>query len=161
MDNSEELVIGIKKSIADQLEEYLVKQNVEQGCLIGSSCYLNQIDRFAPVPGIADENHFTPDMKAVNRQIEQWAKEGICFCGFIHSHPNGARFLSQSDHQAVESWVCATKLPFLSFGVVDGIGHLELYLAYQETNGIVVIELLTRISDSEELEYVQWRNKNE
>lgn len=153
--------IIIRTSLVEQIAQYFCNGDAEQGSLIGSSQFLNEIDHFVSVCGKANQNHFAPDMDAVNRQIAHWMEEGICFCGLIHSHPNGAGFLSQYDYLAIESWVRAAKLPFLCFGIVDDMGYLRLYLAYQEKTGNVRIKQMIRITDSEDSKYAQWRIKDE
>lgn len=45
---------------------------------------------------------YYPDVQFLNRCIENWAKEGIMFCGVIHSHPSGQTTLSGSDMEYIE-----------------------------------------------------------
>ena len=154
-------VIKIHISVLARMTAHFQKRDIEQGCLIGSSQYLNEVDQFIPIPGMADKEYFIPEINTANENIAHWMEEGICFCGFIHSHPNGAGFLSQADRLAIESWVLAANLPFLCFGVVDGTGFLKLYLAYQEETRNVRIKQMIRIADSEDSQYAQWRIKHE
>ena len=153
--------IQIARPIAEQLERYFANQPVECGCLLGSSRYLNRIDRFAPVPGISDRNHFTPDMDAVNCQIAGWRSQGICFCGFFHSHPDGPAVLSNADLAAIESWVCAADLPFLCFGLADGNGMLKLYLAEKNNTGQVIIRPMRQCAVPGFSRYFVWRVEHE
>lgn len=155
------LKIQIVRPIAEQLVRYFSNHPIERGCLIGSSRYLNRIDHFVPVPGTADMNQFTPDMDAVNRQIATWKEQGICFCGFFHSHPNGPAFLSRADRSAIESWVYAADLPFLCFGLADGNGTLILHLAEKNNIGQVIIRPMQQCAVPGFFRYFVWRVEDE
>ena len=52
---------------------------------MGASKSLDIVDSFALIPAEkAGKYYYIPNIEAANRQIHQWAKEEICFCGFIH-----------------------------------------------------------------------------
>lgn len=40
---------------------------------------------------------YTPSTKKLNLIIQEWAEQGISFCGFAHSHPFDQRSLSSND----------------------------------------------------------------
>lgn len=153
--------IQIARTIAEQIAGYFAGQPMERGCMIGSSRYLNRIDHVAPVPGIADRDRFTPDMDAVNARIAAWRDRGICFCGFIHSHPDGPGVLSGADRAAIERWVRAADLPFLCFGLSDGNGTLKLYLAEKSDTDRVVIRPMRRCAAWGFSRYFVWRVEHE
>lgn len=148
-------------NVYKEMISYFSQGVCERGCLVGASQFLNCIDAFAPVPGLSGKDYFAPDMDAVNRQIAHWADLGICFCGFIHSHPDGAAFLSYADHIAIESWVRAANLPFLCFGVMGEAAKLKLYLSQELENQQVSIFSMQKFTDPVECEYTYWRRRNE
>lgn len=143
MNQSTRMNVKMRRSVFKRVKEYFLSSDAERGGLIGSRRRLNRIDCFVPVSGAANAEQFVPDMEAVNGIIARWRADGICFCGFVHSHPTGGGFLSQEDCRAAESWVQAAGLPFLFFGIVDGGGELHLYLARQEEGGGIVIHPVT------------------
>lgn len=49
---------------------------------MGASKSLDIVDSFALIPAEkAGKYYYIPNIEAANRQIHQWAKEEICFCG--------------------------------------------------------------------------------
>lgn len=44
-----------------------------------------------------DRASYIPDVEQLNEIIEQWQREGIRFCGIVHSHPFGQDSLSSGD----------------------------------------------------------------
>lgn len=154
------LKIMMHKAAFQTLMSYFSKDDCEQGCLIGAGRVLNCVDVVVPVPGSAGEEHFVPDMDEVNRQIAIWAEEGICFCGFVHSHPDGKSFLSGQDRIAIESWLRSSDLPLLLFGVVFFLRKrrkLKLFIAWHDENGELNIISLHRKHQSRRSEFIIWR----
>ncbi len=47
--------------------------------------------------GACSERSYYPDIKRLNEIIEEWGKEGVTFCGIIHSHHPSAGILSSRD----------------------------------------------------------------
>ena len=47
--------------------------------------------------GQTKRNCYTPDVDALNKIIQDWAKLDIEFIGFVHSHPKGIKNLSPQD----------------------------------------------------------------
>lgn len=45
---------------------------------------------------------YAPDIKFLNKCIEEWAEKGIEFCGIVHSHPNGQDTLSSGDMEYIK-----------------------------------------------------------
>ena len=154
-----ELDIYVAGSVVDLIVDRGRRNSCEQAWLIGSSSFLNQIDCVASVAGTSDSDQFIPDMDMVNDIIAQWREAGICFCGFIHSHPMGPGFLSGSDIRAMEAWVTAVRYPFMNFGLVDADGQLKMYLAYGEECGHIRVNELIPIGDNTNKEYLKWRNR--
>lgn len=157
MERPEIPMIQIEKSVIMQIRERLQSDRIEQGCLVGAGDYLNRIDHFVLVPGRAEHDRFVPDPEAVNREIARWSDRGICFCGFFHSHPEGAGFLSCADHVAIERWVLAAGLPFLCFGVVDREANLRVYLAKEGCSRKVSVYELRETNTPHQAEYTNWR----
>lgn len=86
---TQEVVAGIKEFIGDH--------RAEKGGLLGSNDP-GIITHFAPDPTArCNGGAYDPDIDAMNRQIKEWKEEGIAFCGFVHSHPQGVRRLSSYD----------------------------------------------------------------
>ena len=70
----------------------------EIGCILGS---MNDVVcKFAMDMGIPryDAAVYTPDVCHINQIINEWAEEGIKFCGLAHSHPPTQKSLSQNDN---------------------------------------------------------------
>lgn len=49
-----------------------------------------------------DKAIYVPDTAFLNGCIERWSKDGIDFCGIIHSHPKGQKELSSGDLEYIE-----------------------------------------------------------
>ena len=47
--------------------------------------------------GTTEKHSYTPDIKALNKIIAEWAEEDIEFIGFVHSHPQNSERLSPQD----------------------------------------------------------------
>ena len=47
--------------------------------------------------GTTAKNLYTPDVKTLNRVIQDWFEMGIYFAGFVHSHVRGKTRLSWAD----------------------------------------------------------------
>ncbi len=90
----------------------------EAGGILGANKSLDIVDSFALIPAEkAGKYYYIPDIEAANRQIHQWAKEEICFCGFIHSHITDKKELSESDIKFAEQLFNSFHLPVLWFGL--------------------------------------------
>ena len=85
---------------------------------MGANKSLDIVDSFALIPAEkAGKYYYIPDIEAANRQIHQWAKEEICFCGFIHSHITDKKELSEGDIKFAEQLFNSFHLPVLWFGL--------------------------------------------
>ena len=90
----------------------------EAGGILGANKSLDIVDSFALIPAEkAGKYYYIPDIEAANRQIHQWAKEEICFCGFIHSHITDKKELSEGDIKFAEQLFNSFHLPVLWFGL--------------------------------------------
>ena len=79
---------------------------------MGASKSLDIVDSFALIPAEkAGKYYYIPNIEAANRQIHQWAKEEICFCGFIHSHITDKKELSEGDIKFAEQLFNSFHLP--------------------------------------------------
>lgn len=154
----------VSRSVIRRLQEQFSGTGLEQGCLIGSSSRADRIDRVIPVPGHEDAYRFQPDMDAVNRQIRSWAKEGICFRGLIHSHPDGVPIPSDRDLEAMGVWTRAAGLSFLLFGVAavsTGSWELGLWHSCCLPDGAVQILPMVPIPTKRPRAGMKWRFPNE
>lgn len=90
----------------------------EAGGILGANKSLDIVDSFALIPAEkAGKYYYIPDIEAANRQIHQWAKEEICFCGFIHSHITDKKESSEGDIKFAEQLFNSFHLPVLWFGL--------------------------------------------
>ena len=75
----------------------------EAGCILGS--YNGIICEFVFDAGIPrnDVAIYTPNIGLVNQIIADWNKQGICFCGLAHSHPQTQKSLSLNDKNYINT----------------------------------------------------------
>lgn len=90
-------IYQIQETVADQIKLNLSVP--ETGGILGADIH----DRFSVTEfyfdstGRTGKNTYTPDVEALNKVIAEWAKNGIEFVGFVHSHSNRSSKLSQPD----------------------------------------------------------------
>ena len=67
------------------------------------------------------ELSYVPEVRYLNRIIEEWYKNGIEFAGIIHSHPAGKESLSVGDmNYAQLLFNCNPELEFAYFPIICG-----------------------------------------
>lgn len=111
-------MLVIQEEILEKMREIFVFGKEEQGFLLGSASCLNQLDNCYQIPAVqAGIYFFEPDVSAADSMIRNWAKQGICFSGFIHSHIVEKNDLSIPDIEFAKKLFCAYELPVLWFGL--------------------------------------------
>ena len=79
-----------------QVYQTIGRLPAEQGGILGAA--RDVICRFYfDTDGRNSDSIYCPNAKRINRILEEWANEGITFCGVIHSHPKGDHELSFKD----------------------------------------------------------------
>lgn len=108
----------VDKHILSKISETFLKQDVEQGFLLGSSLDFNHIDSCFELPASdAGLHYYEPNSLAADKAIRHWGHQGICFCGMIHSHVVNKRVLSENDIAFAKALYTAYHLPVLWFGI--------------------------------------------
>lgn len=84
-------------SIRHDIEIHIGQHRAEKGAMLGSDgegviCRI-EVDDGAKT-GSAE---YTPNHIHLRKVIKEWKSEGICFVGFVHSHPAGFRRPSYGD----------------------------------------------------------------
>lgn len=154
--------IRIKKQVIHEMEQFFLSQDHEQGCLLGCSEQLDQIDRVCIIPGVHAEESFVPDIELLNKQLIQWESLGVCFGGFVHSHIGGGSFVSMEDQETIRRWTQASELPFLCFGVAlvsCNDVHLKFYIANNDRKDITIIGMEEVHSLDESNDFAIWREQ--
>lgn len=85
--------LTVTTRVLAKITNSFIGRKEEAGGILGASKSLDIVDSFALIPAEkAGKYYYIPNIEAANRQIHQWAKEEICFCGFIHSHITDGAF---------------------------------------------------------------------
>ena len=132
----------INKNVLEDISTAFCKCDVERGFLLGSSDDLTHITHCFDLPAMDAGLHFyEPDPVLADNQIRQWAGQGVCFCGMIHSHVVDKQELSENDIEYAKVLYSAYHLPLLWFGI--GVVHSEKvdfrFYSVSETDGQVSI----------------------
>lgn len=56
---------------------------------------------------VYDRASYIPDCEKLNGVILEWEKQGVQFCGIVHSHKNGQATLSQNDKNYIAAIMAA------------------------------------------------------
>ena len=108
----------VKGNILEKIGQVFSSSDVEQGFLLGCTTRLDCLDYCEQVPAVRAGIHFyEPDATCANEIIQSWAKRGICFCGFIHSHVVDKEDLSEADEEFARSLSGAYDIPVMWFGL--------------------------------------------
>ena len=111
-------MLEIQKTVLRQIEDCFLSQDTEQGFLLGSKQNLEKIDMCCPVPVEQASTYFIiPDAERADWKVKDWRKQGICFCGMIHSHVCRKEALSEADRTFAERLYRSYQLPVLWFGI--------------------------------------------
>lgn len=114
----------------------------ESGGLLATSDMI-VVSEFHPLrPERPSAVSYDIDSGTAARVISRWADGGICFCGVLHSHPNGSTRLSAGDRKCAEGLLSAMPfMPFLLFPVIalgdDGCS-LQEHLCALDGGGLSV-----------------------
>ncbi len=111
-------MLAIKKEVLQQIKQSFGSGKVEQGFILGAGSHLEQLDYCYQIPAARmGMYYYSPDVNTANIKIKEWAKEEICFCGFIHSHVVYKKEFSEGDIEFAKKLLEAYKLPVLWFGL--------------------------------------------
>lgn len=111
-------MLEIRKEVLWHLEKVFALSEQEQGFVLGTNSQLTRLDCCYQIPAASvGMYYYSPDVDIANKIIKLWAAEGICFCGFIHSHVIEKREFSENDVEFAKKLVGAYKLPVLWFGL--------------------------------------------
>lgn len=71
----------------------------ETGGLLGGGNSVVDCVAFDSAQPCTNSYQYRPDVAALNRVLQQWAQQGIAFCGMFHTHPDkpGYERLSGAD----------------------------------------------------------------
>ena len=108
----------VNKEILDRITSVFTQSPQEEGFLLGCSSQINQITHTAFLPSSrAGRYYYIPDAMQATEIIRSWIAQGVCFCGFIHSHVTAKHNLSEADLQFAETLFRAYRIPVLWFGL--------------------------------------------
>ena len=103
------------------LKKGIASTAVEQGFLLGCSEDIYLIDRVSIAPcKYSKATEFVVDAQLANEFIAKWSKEGVLFCGVVHSHVGGSTVFSEEDQRFVKMLHENFNLPFIWFGLISG-----------------------------------------
>lgn len=108
----------VEKRILEAMSTVFSSNPQEDGYLLGCSLRTNHLTHALHLPAAhAGRNHYAPDPLRATEIIQHWATQGICFCGFIHSHVTDKQDLSEADLQFAQALFQAYRIPVLWFGL--------------------------------------------
>ena len=96
--------------------------------------------RYDPGSGCSLSTVYEPNVALLNKAIEDWAAEGIAFCGIIHSHLPGVELLSQEDLEYMDIILNAMPqgITQLYFPIMIPKEKILPFVARMGTDGIIV-----------------------
>lgn len=107
------------KEVYKELVDVIFDSKVEQGFILGSSENIECVNHSFHIPAIAETKYYyEADYNKANQIIKNWYRQGICFTGFIHSHPMGCINFSNSDLVFAGKLLDCFDMPFLWFGLI-------------------------------------------
>lgn len=100
MTNRRDWLKKARKALTDA--EYLshicnsfARCNCEQGGILGFGSSPVFIRDASPL--FSGYSEYVPNIDYLNHVVHDWRQAGIRFCGFVHTHPNGEKSLSELD----------------------------------------------------------------
>lgn len=90
----------IEGSLFETLLKYTPSPPPEVGGLLGGQNGI--ISKMAMDSGIKGPDYYTPDVKLLNRIIEEWDKDGIELYGLFHTHFSESKSLSFGDREYIK-----------------------------------------------------------
>lgn len=150
-------MIELQEEILLQMEDAFASSTVEQAFLLGCTSRLDCLNRCCKLPAVRAGKHFyTPDATAADQIITAWGVEGVCFCGFIHSHVVNKEELSEADILFAKELIAAYDLPVLWFGLAIVTAREVAYKFYavsrQERHNIDIKPVRTTSARGELIE---------
>jgi hypothetical protein len=134
----------INKNVLAKISESFCTCPVEKGFLLGSDCSLNHINYCFDLPASdAGLHYYEPNTTVADDAIRCWGKQGVCFCGMVHSHVVNKQDLSENDIEYAKVLYSAYHLPVMWFGIgiVNANDVVFRFYAVSKTNGQIDITL--------------------
>ena len=84
---------------------------------------------------------YTPNVRFLNRLIQEWSAEGISFYGLFHSHFPSNDDLSCGDVRYITTIMEAAEkhTACLYFPIVIPNSHITVYRAYKDSRGVHIV----------------------
>lgn len=145
--------LTVTTRVLAKITNSFIGRKEEAGGILGASKSLDIVDSFALIPAEkAGKYYYIPNIEAANRQIHQWAKEEICFCGFIHSHITDKKELSEGDIKFAEQLFNSFHLPVLWFTEVN-IPQNVSYIGPSAFNNCTSLKNITIPDGMQDIDY--------
>ena len=93
--NQNSIIYQIEEKVLNEIRQVLIKP--EMGGILGIDKNNFVVKFHHDLTGISTKYDYIPDVKKLNEVIVEWAKLGIKFIGFVHSHRSGRTQLSSVD----------------------------------------------------------------
>lgn len=136
-------MLKIRGDVLANIKQTFASSSQEQGFILGCMSCIEQLEYCIRIPAVQSGiYYYIPDTHEADRIIKLWASQGICFCGFIHSHVINKKQLSENDIEFAKKLFSSYKLPVLWFGlgVFDGAQcEIFFYSVTQKNNLDIVI----------------------
>lgn len=114
-----------------QIKELLTASQIEAGGILGERDGVVCCFEFDEGEVHDDCAVYVPNVYRLNKVIARWHKEGVQFCGIVHSHPAGQNDLSRADVNYIREIMIAMPKTIgkLYFPVVPVDGEMIPYIA--------------------------------
>ena len=130
------MILTVREEVFRMLAEVFRQSKQEEGFILGSTSRLDCLDCCEQIPAVRAGMYFyEPDAIYANEAIRRWAKQGICFCGFIHSHITDQPNLSEADIEFAKCLFQAYCLAGMWFGLAVVYHEMVVYKFYWVTGG--------------------------
>ena len=97
--NGPSLIVRVSYEVLQAMQRMIENGNgMEQAAILGMDretgvvTHLHLLNSYA-----GTDSSFNVESQEVNEVIQAWFRNGVCFSGFIHSHPTGVQTLSKFD----------------------------------------------------------------
>lgn len=120
LSDEKEYLMEITQEVYDKIYKFIGQHQPERGGMLGRN-NRGIITHFYPDSnGKCSYAAYDPDIKTLNIVIKEWEKDGIEFCGFVHSHPQGIISPSYTDKEYSSKILdCFKSLDFLWLPIVQ------------------------------------------
>lgn len=112
----------IVSAVISEMRSAFWGRSAESGGILGMRDGV--VCRFVFDVGLANAGEYIPDTDRLNAVLAQWHREGIVFCGMVHTHLGGCRRPSGADIQSMRSIYRAMKKDCLYFPIVTFDGEV-------------------------------------